>query len=764
MAAELLASKVVILEEEPSIPTIAALPSAVTLCLGITERGPIADPQLLAGFEEYNRIFGGFTLYSEVTVAVYGFFRQGGTFMWVSRTCHFTDNTDPRTATATTGSVELLNSGTLQTYPTVGPSDAGPWNLAQDGVEEKNLRLKYGPVVHPALRVLYISGSPARGDLVDEFGDRVYEPYNLVGGETYIAVIDYTGYPVLFDVSDFAVPGAATAAEVALRINASILGGKCLVGDDGSKYLYLVSDKAGLDSQVNAPIYGGTAVPIIGYMLTESTGGGEVGNIRSVTALEMEVLIEALGVDLGVTVASNQLTMRYNTPGAAYMVQVLGTSDYDFGFDNDEHIGEDAVAETTLTCYGKYPGTYSDDLKIAIEAATNGQAESFNLKVLDSGIVKETWPNLNMDETSANYVESLVNNENLGSRLIAVVDAGLTPLLNKRPVNVVSANMTGGGDGLAGIADSDYIGNVAGPTGLYTFDRINTGRILIVPGMSTEAIYKGMMDYAELDRNGSMFCFLDCAAGLNKTNIVSTLTGYGIFEYSEFAAIHWPRIKVANPAPEVYGDVDTITVPPSGWIAGKCAANDQKLGGVYEAPAGYGEGWGVIRGMMGVEDDPGGKSQHEVLDEKTRDYVYPYRINPFNKTTGGLWYIDGSRTLKSTGNFPSIGERRGVIFIAESLKEGLQIFRHRFNNRTNRQRAGRSIKQFLVGEMGKGAFRSTNPETAFFVDVSDNLNPVANEFAGIMTIRVGLATNKPTDWIILLITQDTRALEESLAA
>ncbi|MEN6369234.1 MAG: hypothetical protein ABFD77_06000 [Thermotogota bacterium] len=71
---------------------------------------------------------------------------------------------------------------------------------------------------------------------------------------------------------------------------------------------------------------------------------------------------------------------------------------------------------------------------------------------------------------------------------------------------------------------------------------------------------------------------------------------------------------------------------------------------------------------------------------------------------------------------------------------------------------------FLVGEMNKGAFRSTNPADAFFVDASDALNPVMNEFAGIMTIRIGLATNKPTDWIVLLITQDTRALEESLAA
>jgi hypothetical protein len=33
-----------------------------------------------------------------------------------------------------------------------------------------------------------------------------------------------------------------------------------------------------------------------------------------------------------------------------------------------------------------------------------------------------------------------------------------------------------------------------------------------------------------------------------------------------------------------------------------------------------------------------------------------------------------------------------------------------------------------------------------------------------MTIRVGLATNKPGEFIVVIITQDTRALLESLGA
>ncbi len=756
MAAELLASKVVILEEEPSIPTIAALPSAVTLCLGITERGPIADPQLLTSFEEYQRTFGGFTLDSNVCVAAYGFFRQGGTFMWVSRTCHFTDVLDPATATAVQGSVMLQNSGSLATPASVGPgTGVGPFAMTTGF--HVDIDIGGGPVT------VVFTGTPA------VISGSTNQPFALSGGETLDVVVNGVTYTVTFQAGDFAVPGTAQAAEVATRINTDIANAHCQLEGTTPFGVEIETDGAGQAYSVN--VTGGTALAVLGFTPGVQTGGGNMQDIAAVTALEVEAAIEAtmglagsVNVIVGAGVA-NDISIETVATGAAAEIQVEATSTVDFGLDNLLHNGAAAAAQNTLLCQGKTPGSFADDLTIVIATASDGNADHFNLQVVDSSVVKETWPNLSMDSSAVDYVETIINNANLGSRLVVVTDQSLTPLGIKRPADGTSAAMTGGDDGLSGLADSDYAGNVAGPTGLYTFDRVQTGRILIVPGVYTEAVHKAMLDYAETTRNGAIFCLLDCPPASTKLQVVTYVTTTaGLLEYSEFGAIHWPWIKVGNPQPSVYGTGDTITIPPSGWIAGKCAANDQKLGGVYEAPAGFGEGWGVIRGMMGVEDDPSGLSEHEVLDEKSRDYVYPYRINPFNRTNGGLWYMDGSKTLKSTGNFPSIGERRGVIFIAESIKEGLQIFRHRFNNRINRQRAGRSATVFLIAEMNKGAFRSNDPATAFYVDVSDALNPVANEFAGIMTIRIGLATNKPTDWIILLITQDTRALEESLAS
>ena len=75
----------------------------------------------------------------------------------------------------------------------------------------------------------------------------------------------------------------------------------------------------------------------------------------------------------------------------------------------------------------------------------------------------------------------------------------------------------------------------------------------------------------------------------------------------------------------------------------------------------------------------------------------------------------------------------------------------------------RTITSFLLTQMNNGAFRSRDPAKAFFVDVSDKLNTPTVIFAGKLIAQVGLATNKPAEFVVLKIAQDTRALEAELA-
>jgi phage tail sheath protein FI len=211
-----------------------------------------------------------------------------------------------------------------------------------------------------------------------------------------------------------------------------------------------------------------------------------------------------------------------------------------------------------------------------------------------------------------------------------------------------------------------------------------------------------------------------------------------------------------NPNTTVFGSATTITVPPSGHIAGMMARTDgARVGGVYDPPAGVERG--QLFGVFGFETD-------EVLEEARRDLIFPHRINPIQKPPTASVVVDGARTLSGSGNFPSVSERRGVIFIEQSVKRGVQFARNSNNDENLRARVDRSITSFLITQMRVSAFRTQDPATAFFVDVSDALNPPSEQFAGKLNVRIGLATQKVAEFVILNFSQDTRALDEELAA
>jgi phage tail sheath protein FI len=725
------------------------------MILGIAERGPIADPKLLTSFEDYIRTFGGFTTHvNDLATQVRNFFLTGGAQAWVSRTCHFTDITDAGTYTAAKGSVMLQTVGTAPAPAVVISSNAEPFNLEPG----------------QTLDIDIAGGSPVTATFdaaAAALTDTASYPITALVAETMGITVD--GVEGSAEQTITATGGETTAAQVAAMINNQIKG--CSVTESGGQVV-ISTDMEGTAGgvQVTTP---GTLNAILGFPTSKATGTGDVADIDAVTGAEAKTVIES---DVsGVTVTVNQngtVSIATVATGASAEIQVeVSSTATGFGFDNDLHNGSDAAAQDTLLVEGKYPGSYTDNLTTQISAATSGEADHFNFSVLKNAVVVEVFPNVTMgdgltpDLTMSDYVEKVINDTAIGSKLITVTDQLLSLSATlKRPVNGTSTAFTGGDDGLTGLVDVDFTGDQAGETGLFSFDRASSGTLLLVPGRTSAVVQTAMLNYCQTTRDLKAFSILDCPVGLTAMGVISWAQDNGILEASEFGAVYWPRIKVVNPSTEVFGTGTDITVPSSGVIAGRYAADDQQLGGVYEQPAGIGLGYpyGVLYHVVGVEDDPSGREEHEVLDVRKRDLVYPKRINPINKQ-GGPWFIDGSRTLKSSGNFPYIGERRGVIFIHKSVNESLEPFRHRNNTPALRQAANRMITQFLIRQMNLGAFRSTVPAEAFFVDTSDAINPTSEVFAGRMNIRIGLATNKPAEFIIVTITQDTRALQEQLA-
>lgn len=742
--AELLSSKIVVEEEGPRLQTLPGTATAVIGIIGVAKRGPIGEPVRLTSWEDFLNTFGGHTADGELPNAVRGIYKQDrSAFVECVRTVHYSDiTTGAKTSAAAT--VDVDSVAVVATQGAVTSGAAGPWNL--------------DPGQTLVIHVDEDGGGPDTVTFNAVQATRAGSGLSITDIDTETLILVFDGgeqQTVTFTASHAGDPDGAAA-----EINSQIVGGSAVVN---AGEIDLTSDTYGTDSSVQ--VVGGTAATELGHTsgtTTEATS--DVANINAVTAAEAIALIEAgvtnpaTGVD--VTEETNgklTITSQNATPGSGSSVQIeVSSTATAFGFDNTLHTGLDASSSPTLQIDGKYDGTYAHDLRFVVADATNGDSDWFNVTVTDDeGVVLESFPNCNMTAGDEDNVATRMNDENTGSRLLTV-----TQLLTLRPANG-SDTPAGGDDGLVDLDDNDFIGDSAGKTGLHAFDETQELHVLSDGGWRTANFHSAMVTYCEQDREGDCFPVMSSPDNYSANQIVSYMDTNGFVGLSEHGAMYWPNIKIVNPDKNVYGTDDYIYVPVGPWVCGVISRTDtSEEGGIYKQPAGLRAGAtgtqrGRIVGAVGFDSD-------EVMNPRKRDLVYPKRINPVSKDPGTQIYIDGVWTLKGGGNFPSVAERRGVSYIERTVKAGLEEARHENHDEELRAWAHRTVYAFLKGQMSLGAFRSRDPETAFFVDFSEALNPPSVVFANKLIGRIGLATQKPAEWIILYFSQDTRALEAEL--
>lgn len=746
-----LASEVRFQEEAPvvrRIDTGAVLALGVT---GIAERGPVDEPVLANSFAEYKKKCGGYTTNDvDCTAAVQGFFDNGGTLLWFNRVVHHTTPGDPTTKTSAASTLNLLTAAAAPSAGSVTGSISGPYDL------EPGDTIVVSIDAGADATVTITATSPARVSAA--------EPFALSNNQTLQIAVNGGGtFTKTFLTAEFVAIGAATAEEVVASLNAFFAAntlGCTATATGGGTTVTITSNRRGTGSIIN--IVGGTANVALAFTTGALTGTGNVSNVDAVTATEIQGLVSAaIGGTGTASVVLGAVKITSATTGGSSSVQVkaASTADDELGFDNAVHSGGTGAAVNTLQLDGKTDGAYGNDVSVIVATATSGDADRFNLYVSVAGAIKERFVNVTMDDADARYVETIVNDPDNGSDLIAVTDldaAVSSP--GDRPNSGTFGPMTGGDDGLTSLDDTDFIGaeGVSGSTGFRVFDEVDVD-VLITPGRATSAVHNAMITYCEITRAGLAFSILDPPANTTAAGMVTYVKSTAsIYQLSEYAAIYWPRIKVINPDKTLFGQDKTITVPPSGMVAGVYARVDAaKIGGAFDHPAGTDPLY-LPKNVLGLETK-------EVLKKPKRELVFPSLINPISKEDGPI-FIDGARCLKDNGNWPTIGQRRGIIFIEKKLIPGLAFMRHR-NIKPRLYKSGElTVTLFMNTLTGEDAFKSKVPSEAYFVDFGAALNPPSAQKARTVYARLGVATSEPAEFIVINISPDTRALDEELAA
>lgn len=724
-------------------------PQTVMLLVAPTERGPIGVSVPVSSFPEWEKVFGGATAntqdtYLEVKALFEEAGQKGAPLVNFTRTVHCSTPGDPTTKTSAAATLALLTAAVSATSGFILAA-VGPYNLANG--DTIKLKIDGG-----GLQTFTLAATAAARTAANT------GPYVLANGNTLAISIDGVALPSLvFTTSMFANIAAATTAEVVAAINAHLAANSAgAVADNNSNAPRITSNRKGTGSIVQ--VTGGTANAALGFNTAAVNGTGDASNIAATTAAELVTKLAGLTGAVP-SAPGGAFKVTSSTTGGTSSVQLDSSSSTTtkLGLDNAIHSGVTAGTQSTLRVDGLSDGTYANALSTEIVLpGSNGASNSFDLYVLKGGVAIERFFSLDLDPTSARYAPKVVNEGGVGqspSNLIKLTDLGSTLA---SPENLPAAGtfgpLTGGNDGLAGLVDADFTGAITtnGRTGLRIFDTIDGAALVGAPGRATATMHNGLINYCEGVRGGGCFTVLDTPKGLSGDQMITyVVQTAGLKQLSEMAAIYWPCIYVDNPNTAVFGNDATVLTGPMGSIMGLCARIDQsKDGGAFEHPASIEIGF--LTTARGLETE-------EVKDDGVRGRVFDALVNPIMQKRGTPIYVDGARTLKDNGPFPTVGESRGALFVQLQLGPELDPKRNRNIRPRLYSEAKARVEAFMHRLTVAECFASLKDEEAWYFDIGTALNPTSEQKARNVNARLGMATTAPAEFINVVIAPFTPA-------
>jgi phage tail sheath protein FI len=401
--------------------------------------------------------------------------------------------------------------------------------------------------------------------------------------------------------------------------------------------------------------------------------------------------------------------------------------------------GEAEGGQATIKALPK-PGA-PDGVSVSVAA---GDDDSFTITV-KAGTAEEKFEGLNLNKGAKNAFDVV----NKGSTLVQLEElkvAGLSiadraPAPGTYPLALPSATTTA----VVPVTPADYEGDVTQRDGLGGLEAVDEITMVLAP--DAMAAYKaGILDMdglkaiqlgmiAHCERMGDRVAIIDAPPDLNAQEVQDwrmNIAGYD----SKYATMYYPWINVADPTPNA--PATTISVPPSGHIAGVWARNDSERG-VHKAPANE-----VIRGVISLPIN---------LTNSEQSVLNPNGVNCLRVFAGRGIRIWGARTLSSDASWRYLNVRRLFNYVEKSIERGTQWAVFEPNDQMLWSKMRRDINSFLKNVWREGALFGATPEQAFFVKCDEENNPQETRDVGQLIIDIGIAPVKPAEFVIFRIGQ-----------
>ena len=381
------------------------------------------------------------------------------------------------------------------------------------------------------------------------------------------------------------------------------------------------------------------------------------------------------------------------------------------------------------TITAKNVGLWGNSIRVTVTASALAGRKDVAIAYPDADTIVESFTDLTFtDTTDSRYGVSFIN-----SRSKYVVAASLSTA--SQPTNISSQVLASGADGTAPSA-----ANLSAATS--AFDVVNNSLLLNVPGLTDATNVNVVLAYAE--SRDDVFVIIDAKGGEATVpsatdTVANQLTLAATYTATSLGAVYYPLVTIADPTVSTVGA--TKLVNAGGAIAGLYSTTDSSRG-VFKAPAGL---------SARLSDVVAADSLTNAELDSLNSAVAP--VNPIKYVSGSGFVVMGARTVKAGYADRYIPVRRSLIYLRKALIDLTQYAIFEPNDAVLWRSMNATVSAFLADFWSQGGLRGDTPTDAFFVKCDEELNTVPVIDEGKVIIEVGVALQRPAEFVIVRIGQ-----------
>ncbi len=380
---------------------------------------------------------------------------------------------------------------------------------------------------------------------------------------------------------------------------------------------------------------------------------------------------------------------------------------------------------------------------LAVTQAPTLTSQEFRILITPPGGSAKTFDNLSTNPLHPNYIFTA-----LDSDFVKILPPQAPPTATAYPAVLVNATSTistiaisvnGQNDDPSTLSATEY------EAGLKVLKDIDDVNIMCIPDAASHSdcrtIQQDMINHCLSMKD--RFAILDSRFDVPVSGAGSVEEHRGQVQSTNgFAALYYPWVEVREPIhPSRPRPIipPTMFVPPSGHMAGVFARTDNERG-VHKSPANT-----EVRGVLGLERKLS-DGQQGPLNLKG---VNVLRIFPGS----GQVIVWGARTTVDPNitDWLYVNVRRLMLYLEESIEEGIRWAVFEPNNLALWQKLKRTINEFLTRAWKDGALFGATADKAFYVRIDESLNPPSTRAIGRLYIEIGVAPVRPAEFIIVRI-------------